>query len=253
MFDVFLEKLKKVLNNRTVPLLVIFLAAFFILIQRSFQMQIASQGAERRVNEETKNTQERDITSTRGNFYDRNGVQLSENVLSYSVVMSNTALVTANKDMNAMVLQLIRLLEDYGYPLELDFGIDLIEEETAAGTKYSLAFNVEGNALLRFKKNAYCKPSVSRLSETQRESSAEDVFAFLCYGDKENGSMFGISDDYGMEDAYKIVVVRYNLMIINKQCSQFTLATDIDEKTARCNWRGDSGMNDGADVGIDLT
>ncbi len=232
MFDVFLEKLKKVLNNRTVPLLVIFLAAFFTLIQRSFQMQIASQGAERRVNEETKNTQERDITSTRGNFYDRNGVQLSENVPSYSVVMSNTALVTENEDKNAMVLQLIRLLEDYGYPLELDFGIDLIEEETAAGTEYSLAFNVEGNALLRFKKNAYCKPSVSRLTETQRESSAEDVFAFLCYGDRENGSMFGISDDYGMEDAYKIVVVRYNLMILNPQWSQFTLATDIDEKTA---------------------
>lgn len=28
---------------------------------------------------------------------------------------------------------------------------------------------------------------------------------------------------------------------------------DIDEKTARCNWRGDSGMNDGADAGLDLT
>ena len=28
---------------------------------------------------------------------------------------------------------------------------------------------------------------------------------------------------------------------------------DIDEKTARSNWRGDSGMQDGADVGLDLT
>ena len=28
---------------------------------------------------------------------------------------------------------------------------------------------------------------------------------------------------------------------------------DIDEKTARSNWRGDSGMSDGADVGLDLT
>lgn len=28
---------------------------------------------------------------------------------------------------------------------------------------------------------------------------------------------------------------------------------DIDEKTARSNWRGDSGMNDGADAGLDLT
>lgn len=28
---------------------------------------------------------------------------------------------------------------------------------------------------------------------------------------------------------------------------------DIDESSSRCNWRGDSGMNDGADVGLDLT
>lgn len=28
---------------------------------------------------------------------------------------------------------------------------------------------------------------------------------------------------------------------------------DIDEETARTNWRGDSGMNDGADAGLDLT
>lgn len=28
---------------------------------------------------------------------------------------------------------------------------------------------------------------------------------------------------------------------------------DIDESNTRCNWRGDSGMNDGADVGLDLT
>ncbi len=172
MLDIFLEKLKKVLNNRTVPLLAIFLVAFFILIQRSFKMQIASRGAENYENEETKNTQERDIASTRGNFYDRNGVKLSENVLSYSVVMSNTALVTRNEDMNAMVLQLINLLEDYGYPIELDFGIDL--KEGASG-EYSFAFNVEGNALLRFKKNAYCKPSIAKLSEEQKEASAEDV------------------------------------------------------------------------------
>lgn len=232
MFDIFLEKLKKVLNNRTVPLLAIFLGVFFFLIHHAFQMQIASQGADEYADMDTKNTQERDITSTRGNFYDRNGIQLSENVLSYSVVMSNTALVTRNEDTNAMVLQLVQLLSDYGYEPELDFGIDLIKEETASGPKYSFAFNVEGNALLRFKKNAYCKPSVSKLSDAMREASAEEVFNFLRYGDRENGKMFEISDDYNMEDAYKIMVVRYNLMILNPQWSQFTLATNIDERTA---------------------
>ena len=227
MLDIFIEKLKRILNNRTIPFLAAFFCIFFLLAVRTFQMQIADREDDRDNTAVTKNTEERDIKSTRGNFYDRNGVQLSENVLSYSVVMSNTALVTENSKKNAMILQLVSLLEDYGYELELDFGIDLIHSEE----EYSLEFNVSGNAELRFKKNAYCLTSISKLSDAQRNATAEEVFMFLKNGDQENGSMFEISDDYTIEEMYKIMVVRYNLLILNPQYSQFTLASNVDEVT----------------------
>ncbi len=227
MLDIFIEKLKRILDNRTIPFLAAFFCIFFLLAARTFQMQIADREDDRENTAVTKNTEERDIKSTRGNFYDRNGVQLSENVLSYSVVMSNTALVTENSKKNAMILQLVSLLEDYGYDLELDFGIDLIQSEE----EYSLEFNVSGNAELRFKKNAYCLTSISKLSDNQRNATAEEVFMFLKNGDQENGSMFEISDDYTIEEMYKIMVVRYNLLILNPQYSQFTLASNVDEVT----------------------
>ncbi len=231
MFDIFLEKLKKILNNRLVPLLFLFCVMFFILIHQTFQLQIVNGTTDTPEDEVTKITKERDIASTRGNFYDRNGVQLSDNVLTYAVVMSNTALVTGNAEKNAMIWKLIQLLEERGYELELDFGIDLIENETETGVEYSLAFNVKDNAKLRFKKNAYCLPYVSDLSTAQRNATAEQVFQFLRYGNQESGSMFDISDEYTMEQAYKIMVVRYNLMIQNPQYTQFTLASDVDSET----------------------
>ena len=46
--------------------------------------------------------------------------------------------------------------------------------------------------------------------------------------------MFDISDDYTMEEAYEIMVVRYNLLIQNPQYSQITLASDIDEGNSGC-------------------
>ena len=228
MFDIFIEKLKRVLDNRTIPTLIVFLAVFLLLGAKTFHLQIVGGEENGNYTETTKKTEQRDIKSTRGNFYDRNGVQLSENVLSYSVVMSNTALVTDNSKKNKMILDLITLLEHYGYGLELDFGIDLVKTETESGTEYSLEFNVKDNAELRFKKNAYCLTSVKKLTESQRNATAEDVFAFLRYGDRENGKMFEIDESYTMEEAYKIMVVRYNLLILNPQYSQFTLASNYD-------------------------
>lgn len=232
MLDNLLEKIKKILNNRTIPTLIIFMFVLFLLVIKVFQLQIAESRGVKDDVDDTLAVQYRDIKSTRGNFYDRNGVQLSENIVSYSVVMSNTALVTSNQDKNAMIWKMICLLEQYGYKPELDFGIDLVcDNPETSNPEYHFEFNVSDNALLRFKKNAYCKTSISKLSEDQINATAQEVFDFLRYGDKENGAMFGISDDYTTEQAYRIMVVRYNLMILNPQYSQFTLASDVDALT----------------------
>lgn len=225
MFDTFLDKVKALFSSRLVPLGMIFLVLFVILIHQVFQMQIV-EGSTAADRDEYKNTEERDIASTRGLIYDKNGYLLAYNELKYAVVMSDTGLLTTNTDKNAMLYRLIKLLEQYGNELELDFGIYIDENG-------QLAFNVSGNAELRFKKNAYCLTSVNKLSEQQRNASAQEVFDFLRYGDS-SVTMFQISNSYSLEDALKIMTIRYTMQIqpAEMKYTQFTLASNVTPETA---------------------
>ena len=223
MLDELIDKLKRLFSSRLIPLAGFFVFMFGILIYQLFQLQIVN-GNSQSVQEEYLNVEERDIKSTRGKIRDRNGNILADNVSSYSVVMCDSAALTTNKQKNAMIDKLVKLLESYGYPLELNFGLELDEMG-------NLVFNVEGTALQRFLKNAYCKPRVSDLTEQQLNSTPQQVFDFMRYGDKENGSMFGISDDYSLEEALKIMLVRYTLFNTTPKYTQFTLASDVNAKT----------------------
>ncbi len=185
-------------------------------------MQIV-QGIAAAEEEEYKSTAERDIKSTRGLIFDRNGNLLAYNELKYAVVMSDTGVLTTNAEKNAMLYRLIKLLERYGNELELDFCIYLDENG-------ELAFNVSGNAELRFKKNAYCLTSVNKLTEEQRNATAQEVFDFL-----RNGTgMFQISGSYSIEDILKIMTIRYTMMIQPKEQAydQFTLTSNVTAETA---------------------
>lgn len=185
-------------------------------------MQIV-QGVAAAEEEEYKSIAERDIKSTRGLIFDRNGNLLAYNELKYAVVMSDTGVLTTNAEKNAMLYRLIKLLERYGNELELDFCIYLDENG-------ELAFNVSGNAELRFKKNAYCLTSVNKLTEEQRNATAQEVFDFL-----RNGTgMFQISGSYSTEDILKIMTIRYTMMIQPKEQAydQFTLTSNVTAETA---------------------
>lgn len=219
MLDDFLDKLKVLVSSRLIPLSMIFILMFMVLVNRIFSMQIV-EGATAADTEEYKTTYERDIKSTRGNIYDRNGVLLAYNELRYAVVMSQSAQLTSNNEINEMIYNLVMLLEKYGNKLELDFCIDLDENG-------ELQFNVSGNAELRFKKNAYQLKGTSFLTDEQINATAAEVFNFL----KRGSGMYGISDRYSVEDALKIMTVRYTMRIQVPQYDQFTLASDISNET----------------------
>lgn len=222
MFDIFLDKVKALFSSRLIPLAMIFVTLFVLLIYQVFQMQIV-QGVAAAEEEEYKSIAERDIKSTRGLIFDRNGNLLAYNELKYAVVMSDTGVLTTNAEKNAMLYRLIKLLERYGNELELDFCIYLDENG-------ELAFNVSGNAELRFKKNAYCLTSVNKLTEEQRNATAQEVFDFL-----RNGTgMFQISGSYSTEDILKIMTIRYTMMIQPKEQAydQFTLTSNVTAETA---------------------
>lgn len=225
MLDIIIDKIKSLFSSRLVPLMLVFLMLFGILIHRMFVLQIV-EGTTEAQREEYYNTKEREIKSTRGNIYDRNGKLLAYSELKYAVALSESALLTTNAEKNSMIYRLIKILEDKGYDIELDFAIELNE-------KGELVYNIDGNALLRFKKEAYYLKSVNELTEEHKEASAQEVFDFLNTGEK-NYSKFQISDDYSIEDQLKIMKIRYTIANTPKsdnQITQITIATDIDEQT----------------------
>ncbi len=225
MLYIITEKIKKFFQSRLVYLTLASFIMFFVLAVRMYSLQILKTGAEEEVKSggSYKSCQIRYSNSTRGDIYDRNGNLLAYNVLSYNIVMGNSALLKDNAERNSMLYHLIKIVENGGYEIEVNFPI-------FKNDRGQLEFNISGNSLLRFKKNAYGLTSVSKRSEEQIDASAQDVFDFLRHGDKIV-PMFGISDEYSIDDTLKIMALRYELFTIYPQYSQFTVCTDVDDDT----------------------
>ena len=199
MLDIFLDWLKRILKSRLFPIAFIYIILFAILIHRLFVLQIV-EGPTHAEEYEYRNTEVREIKSTRGNIYDRNGMLLASNTLSYSVVMEDSSLITSNNQRNAVIHKLIQIIESNGDTLDNPFYI----VHTGNG---EFEFTVSGSALTRFKKKVYAYALVNNeLTEEQMNASANDVYDFL-----KNGTniypMFGISDDYTIEETLKIMSV----------------------------------------------
>ncbi|MCR5726093.1 MAG: hypothetical protein K6G24_01395 [Lachnospiraceae bacterium] len=217
-------RIKETLKVRLIFLNIMTIVLFSVLIIRLYDLQIIETQEEDFTPEtSTKSVQSRYIESARGDIYDRNGNLLAYNTQSYSVVMTNSAALTKNDEKNSMILRLLDILEKNGYEPEMTFAIEQNEDG-------ELVFNVSGNAELRFKKNAYALQRTSDLTEEQKNATAQEVFDFLKKGTK-NVAMYGISDDYPTDVALKIMMFRYTLFNLYPQYSQFTVVSNVDEKT----------------------
>ena len=225
MLDVILDFIKKTIKSRLFPIALIFACLFSVLIHRLFELQIVEGSV---IAEETsyKGTKTREIKSTRGNIYDRNGKLLASNILSYSVMMEDSTEITSNEQRNAIIMDLINIIEKNGDTLDTEFYI--IQNEDG-----EFEFTVEGNALTRFKKNAYAYVlENNELTQEQMNATAEDVYNFLKNGTGDNYThMFGISDEYTVEETLKIMAVRYALFLNYPKYLQITVASNVSEKT----------------------
>ena len=222
MITYLLDKLKSIITSRLFWIMIVYSFLAFLLIQRMFELQIV-EGKETQQSESYLDVRERYIPSTRGLVYDKNGKLLAYNELSYSVMLEDSAVGSGNAGKNAMIHELLTILKEHGYELELDFAIELDENG-------ELCFNVSGTAEQRFKKNAYGRSSVYNLIEKQKEATAQEVFDFLRHGNKSS-AMFQVSDDYTLEEALEIITVRYHFFTMVDKSSQLTIASDIDDET----------------------
>lgn len=222
MSESFWDKLRTLSSNRLLPVGVLLGLVSMLIVTRLFHMQMVDNDVTDVESDSTSYTRTVPVSATRGEIYDRNGVLLAYNDLQYNLEMYDSAELSTNAEKNEAIFSLIELLRDFDYKREFPFYLALTEEG-------ELQFTVEGNALLRFKKNAYGLSSVNDLSPEQIAATAEDVFAFMRYGDKSS-RMFQIDESYSMEDALEIMAYRYQLFILYPSYSSFRIVSDISEE-----------------------
>ena len=236
MFDEFKEKIIGIVTSRLTVFTLVFCLLAGILIYRCFDLQIVH-GEEYLKEFVLEIEKTRDIASTRGNIYDRNGNLLAYNELAYSVKIEDVFESGRSKNgkLNAMLFDLIRMIEKNGDRCITDFKIFLNEDR-------EFEYSVEGTALLRFLADVYGRTTVGELKDEERTATADEIMAYLSsparfaigeYEEPDNSkSTFLVGAGYTKEDWLKLVTLRYamNLTAFRKYIGT-TVATNVNERT----------------------
>ena len=236
MFDEFKDKLIGIVTSRLTVFTLLFAFLGGALIYRCFNLQIVhgQQYLDEFVLEIEKT---RDISSTRGNIYDRNGNLLAYNELAYSVKIEDVfeSGRSRNANLNETIFRLIQMIEKNGDKCITDFGIYLNED-------HEFTYTMEGTGLLRFLADVYGHKTVGELKDEQRSATADEVMEYLSgtsrfaigeYEEPGNSkSTFLAGAGYTKEDWLKMVTIRYamNLTSFRKYIGT-TVATNVNEKT----------------------
>lgn len=236
MFDEFKDKIIGIITSRLTVFTLLFILLGGVLIYRCFDLQIV-QGQQYLDEFVLEIEKTRDIPSTRGNIYDRNGNVMAYNELAYSVKIEDVfeSGRFKNANLNETIYNLIEMIEKNGDKCITDFRIYLDEDG-------EFAFSVEDTALLRFLADVYGHSQVGDLKDEQRTATADEVMEYLSgtsrfaigeYEDPDDReSPFMAGKGYSKEDWLKMVTIRYamNLTSFRKYIGT-TVATNVSEKT----------------------
>lgn len=201
----------------------------FVILARLFVLQII-RGEQYQSNYDLLVEKTESIDATRGNIYDRNGVLLAYNELSYEVTIIdsyvNQSRDDRNKNLNKELYLLISGLLKHGDDIDNDFGISLDQNG-----KY--VYNVSGTAQLRFLADVFGYSSINDLKynkdlgANEGEATAEQVMNYLMGSKKYN-----ISTKYDEEIRYRIAVIRYKIGLNSFQVYlATTVASDISDES----------------------
>ncbi|MCD8133520.1 MAG: peptidoglycan glycosyltransferase [Clostridiales bacterium] len=228
MIDVIKEWLVKTLKSRLFVFWIIMIFICIIVIQRLFTLQIIN--GEDYLNNYTLSI-EKEITveGTRGNIYDKNGVLLAHNELSYTITLEDNGTYDStsekNEELNAEINTLIEMIESNGDTIVNDLNLYMDESGT-------LSFLVEGTSLQGFRRDVYGRSSIDELSVNseygydEAKATTEQMFEYLL--DK-----FGLdTETWGRYRAYQIMTIRYALSLNSYQKYISTdIAQDVSDET----------------------
>ncbi|MCR4648090.1 MAG: penicillin-binding protein [Lachnospiraceae bacterium] len=234
-FERFKEDFINFMKSRMLIPICLFLCIGVVLIFRIFNLQIIK-GEEYVSNYELKIIREKSIDGIRGNIYDRNGVLLAYNVLSYDVNIEDIfeSGKSKNSQLNNTIYEVYKLLEKNGDDFTMDFKIGVNEDD-------EYYFLVEGTQLQRFLADIYGHAKASDMSYNEKNSTPEDVINYFCdrkkyaigyYENPNDRNSFVVGGGYTKNEIVRIISVRYALSLIRYQKYMgTTIASDISEKS----------------------
>jgi len=235
LFERIKENLINLFTSRFLFLYVAFFAMMVVLLIRVFDLQIIH-GEEYLDDFMLKAEKSREIPSTRGNIYDRNGVLLAYSELAYTVKIEDVyegGSRARNQKMNDIIFRVIKMIEKNGDNIVNDFNIAVENGEY----KYTLS----GSLLQRFKADVYGHAYVTDMTYQEETSTAEEMMEFLMstkkygvgtYLDENDSKSFQPGLGYSKEEALKIVNIRYNLgLIYYQKYLGTTIASDVSPET----------------------
>ena len=238
--------LKKIRISRTLILSLVFILLSTVLLRRLYDIQIVN-GEEYRNNFSLETTKTRSIKGARGNIYDRNGILIAGNELSYSLTLEDNGTYATRRlralNLNGVAYRISKILEKHGDSLDNDFHVVL----DAAG---NYDYDVSGTSLLRFKADVYGYPYIDQLKEKEANASADEMMTYLTGNDMfavttgigrnsvtrtsdytpEELASVGLPENLTKQDILNIVFVRYLLNTTSyRKYLPVTIATNLSD------------------------
>lgn len=216
----FFETLGGIIKSRLFVLGIIFVVLFSILIMRLYDLQIENEDyyLSTYISKAEKTIY---TNATRGLIYDRNGEVLAYNELAHTVVMEDVveSSDTKSDELNEIIYNTIKIIEENGDELSLDFAI---YQNSRGDYEYSTSSDT---AKLRFLKNIYGE-ELDTDEHTYSNSSAAEVYEYL------RDDKYKIDPEYGEEYILKIEMIRYNLSLNSYQkYITTTIASNVSDET----------------------
>ena len=237
-----MKKFKKILSKFAIPrtwvLTFLFLMMSCILIQRLFHLQIIN-GQKYTDNFSIMTTKTRDLKSTRGNIFDRNGNIIAYNKLSYSVILEDNGTYNSTREknlsLNGDIYEIINIIEKNGDKIDTNFYVSIDE-------KGEYIYDVSGISLSRFKADVYGRAYIDQMKPEEAAASPQKMINDLTedfgltnkakpYTDKELQEA-GLPLSFSQEEMLKIISVRYALFTTSfRKYMPVTIATNVSENT----------------------
>lgn len=209
------ERLAKIFKSRIFYVGLGITVAMTAISARLYYLQIV-QGEQHKDNAATINKVVLYTETPRGNIYDRNGILLATNRVAYKVQMVNVDRDQSFRD--EMYLKVINLLdemgEDYNNPLKR-----YIDYPIAWGSYLEGEENED-------RRKAWINGIALRKSDRDKINTAKDAFDYL------RNVVFKFDESYTDEEAYKIMILRYQTYTMGlSYMVPLTIADDVSSKT----------------------